>query len=452
MMLKPISFMRGASAPDVTPPTINTLTWNSATQTLTLDVSDNVDTTFDIWWASYSGAEPSNAQVVAGTGGTILEAGNSQDTGGLTNQDLGFTAASDGSNNIKVVVRDQSGNEAASTVAALIDQTSPTLSSAVTNTAGDEVTLTYNENLTQGAAGTYTLGGVTGAPVASTGVSVLNNVITVTFPASTVANGDTVTITSVGGTLADGQGNAIAALSAQAVTNNVPASGSISIVGWKRFAEGAAGSNNLQSLDAPGSAEGTGDGGTIAQDDVVLAFTAVGSSASRTVGLSSTGYTSITSVAQSGSDQRAEAAAFWKAMGATPDAEIVQAYGGSSGDSHSSIAIVLRGADTTTPIDVAAVTGNGIDPGAITPANPNALILAFAATASDSAATLTASPANMTDVGAGSQNKTHDLGIRLAYHEWTSGAFDPSAFTRSPVNPGDGTEGEVYVVLAIRPA
>ncbi len=102
------------------------------------------------------------------------------------------------------------------------DVTAPTLSSAVINSAGTSLTLTYNEALDTGstpATGAYTVGGPFTTDV--TAVLVTGSTVVLTLSPA-VSDGATMTVsyTPGGSPVQDVAGNDAASLTSQAVTNN----------------------------------------------------------------------------------------------------------------------------------------------------------------------------------------------------------------------------------------
>ena len=138
--------------------------------------------------------------------------------------------------NTVYATQDLAGNDAvtmgsaANVVNNMPDTTPPVFQNAVTNTAGDKITLTYNEALAAATAGTGAFAvSVGGSARNVTGVSVSGSTVVLTL-ASAVANGDTVTVgyTDPSGSndtnaIQDILGNDAVTLSASTiVTNNVP--------------------------------------------------------------------------------------------------------------------------------------------------------------------------------------------------------------------------------------
>jgi len=228
------------------------------------------------------------------------------------------------------------------------------------------------------------------------------------------------------------------------------AGGGISIVGWA--ASGAGRSADLTALDDFGSAAGTGDGGTIAENDVVFFAAGYTNVTNVFLGVDEAGWTKSTETYHNNTDD-VEAAIFWKAMGPTPDTAVTVTDSGAA-LSHGGTAIVLRGVDTTTPLDVTPTTVLWYTGPAITPTTAGSWIfttLHLGSTPADGSSVDTA-PANMSNVGGGTatDGTTYQLDWGAAYYTaWTSGSFDPDSWTRTA---GDAGNGHVGITFAVRPA
>ena len=126
---------------------------------------------------------------------------------------------------------------------------------------------------------------------------------------------------------------------------------------------------------------------SLEEDDYVVAAVAVGTaSGSHSISCSGDETGSYTSIANVVSDDNADTrlAVFGGRMGATPD-DTVTFDTNFTGPAKSTLALVFRGVDTTTALDVAAVTTSQINggvpnTGAITPTNDGSMLVAIAAT------------------------------------------------------------------------
>lgn len=113
---------------------------------------------------------------------------------------------------------------------------------------------------------------------------------------------------------------------------------------------------------------------------------------------------------------------------------------------------VWRGVDTSTPLDVAAVTatGNGTgrpNPAAITPTTTGAVIIAVGGAAAATGAVFTSS--DLSNLRTATSADTNDAMIGIGSKDWTSGSFDPAQFGGGTTGYGDSW---CAVTLALRPA
>lgn len=115
---------------------------------------------------------------------------------------------------------------------------------------------------------------------------------------------------------------------------------------------------------------------------------------------------------------------------------------------------VWRNVDATYPLDITTQfigTQNTVlaNPLAITPVTLGAYIIAAAAGANSAAGNAIYSSSDLTDFRTASEGSTYDLSIGGGYKQWTSGAFNPAAFTFSA---GDSsTYSNASTTLALRP-
>lgn len=230
----------------------------------------------------------------------------------------------------------------------------------------------------------------------------------------------------------------------------VIAASGIQLVGVK-FQGGGSNTTSTISLTAL-----TGGIGTTAQDgDLVIAFGGKAHSVNYNVAMVTSGYTEDADI-YANDVQDCNLGVFHKFMTSTPDTTAVLDHGGTTTNSGIGGVIVFRGIDPTTPLDVAVTTATGIDgnlsnPPPITPTTAGAWIVAIYAGSNDSSATVPSAPANMTNFAFDNgQGTTTGLQIGVATKtDWTSGAFDPDAWT--------GTDNEAStswaaVTIALRPA
>jgi hypothetical protein len=188
-----------------------------------------------------------------------------------------------------------------------------------------------------------------------------------------------------------------------------------------------------------------------AAGDLVVVVFALRQSADVDLALSTAGYTELADV--HGNDTiQTNLGVYRKLMSGSPDTQ-VQVGSTSSATCGILIAHVWRGANQTTPIDVATTTANGINTGipnppSITPTTSGAVVLAIGAASatSNAGAPFTSSLSNLVSDDDGSGQAV----AGIASHAWTSGAYDPPAFG---ITHADSTLNSwAAATVAIRPA
>jgi len=142
----------------------------------------------------------------------------------------------------------------------------------------------------------------------------------------------------------------------------------------------------------------------------------------------------------------------YRFMPATPETSFIVNSGGGVLDAFALVVHVFRNIDPAV-LDVAATTATGINtvlpnPPAITPATPGSVVVAFGAGASTTGGTYSSS--NLTNFLARTQADNNDISIGGGWVSWTSGAFDPVAFT-STGSAGVTTDSWCAMTIALRP-
>ncbi|WP_066112556.1 MULTISPECIES: hypothetical protein [unclassified Blastomonas] len=194
-----------------------------------------------------------------------------------------------------------------------------------------------------------------------------------------------------------------------------------------------------------------------AAGDIVIVAYAVSSSGDVAIGVNTSGYDEIAELfANDTRDTNLSVSR--KIMGSTPDTSVdVSATGGTFNPGVVTIG-VWRGADATTPLDVAATTATGLDswapnPAAITPSTTGAQIIVIGAGAggTGTAAIGALSSSELSNFRTISfDNTARSVGVGMGSFAWTSGAFDPAAFSVSGTNSTSNSNASV--TLALRPA
>ncbi len=204
----------------------------------------------------------------------------------------------------------------------------------------------------------------------------------------------------------------------------------------------------FQTLDITGLTGGTDS--APATDDIVLVAYSVSYPSSDT-DVQVTGFTEIADLYVN-ENLDANFGAFYKIMGGTPDTTISVSPTGGSGEGGAVAIHVWRGVDTTTPLDVAAVTATGSNshlpnPPSITPTTSGAVIIAMGGSGLSTAIYQSSDLSNFISTFSGT---TRFGKVGMGSKDWTGGAFDPAAWTYSG---SDSTnQGWCAVTIALRPA
>jgi hypothetical protein len=200
-----------------------------------------------------------------------------------------------------------------------------------------------------------------------------------------------------------------------------------------------------------------GIGGTVQAGDLVIGFCSLaGLDPVTSISVTSSGYTSLGSDVALDTWDGALALA-WRVMPGTPDTSITtNREGGSFTTVHTGV-LVFRGANASTPMDVAVQISKGSDscnpaPAAITPVTAGSLVACVMVGASSN--TLGADKTGPSNMGvfaqfASSTNATSGTRTMMAVEPWSSGAFTPGAVTGGTTTANDSW---VAFTLAIRPA
>lgn len=202
-----------------------------------------------------------------------------------------------------------------------------------------------------------------------------------------------------------------------------------------------------------------GIGGAIQKDDVIVV--ASGWATSNTnidVQVTSTGWTELDDLFASNT-RGTNLGLFWKTMGVTPDTSIVCNASNAAGSGSGALALVYRYVDPTTPFDVTYVpgthsavgTGNALaDSPPVTPVSPGATISSIVAATGDTTPAPLNAPTGMTlsgQAGMGGTSRGYRIGAARKT-DWTTGAFDPPAWTTSESAASDSWAA---LVLALKP-
>ncbi|MGD9506929.1 MAG: hypothetical protein AB7O95_01870 [Geminicoccaceae bacterium] len=151
------------------------------------------------------------------------------------------------------------------------------------------------------------------------------------------------------------------------------------------------------------------------------------------------GYTEIAQDTSGDSEGELALLVAYKFMGGSPDTTITLPTTNSTAAAGAVCISVWRNANPTTPLDVAAASASGANsaipnPPTITPATAGCVIFACGG-AGHIRGTATFSSSDLTNFLTVGGNDTNDISLGLGTKtNWTSGAFDPAAFTFSASN------------------
>lgn len=173
-----------------------------------------------------------------------------------------------------------------------------------------------------------------------------------------------------------------------------------------------------------------------AQDDLVVVYYGSGSTADRALTITTSGYTQIADLyANSTIDTNLTVA--YKRMTATPDTVVAVSSTANAGDAGAVAIHVWRNVDSLVVLDTVSTTATTTtsvlcNPPSITPVTPGAVIIAGGAGGHNRGASFTFSSSDLSNfITIGGVNATNDVTIGIGSTFWTSGAFDPTAFTFS---------------------
>lgn len=197
---------------------------------------------------------------------------------------------------------------------------------------------------------------------------------------------------------------------------------------------------------------------TPAEGDLVIVAYAVGTGTSRNPTLNiTTGYTAVfNQIFQVDATTTSTKFGVWyKRMGATPDTQFTRSGTGNGLDGGVIAVHVWRNVDATTPFDVTTTTSQSADtaipnPPAITPVTTNAVILVAAGAGSATGNQRTFTAAYLSNFRTAGSDDDFDATVGIGSIAWTSGAYDPAAWTFSTT---DSTNySYVAATMALRPA
>ena len=195
-----------------------------------------------------------------------------------------------------------------------------------------------------------------------------------------------------------------------------------------------------------------------ATDDLVVVAYTIGAQVDSAMSVSEAGWTEQTELYIAGTTYDSNFAVYTKVMGGTPDTTVTVVGDANASNAVTAVAMVFRGVDTTTPLDVAiqTATGSGTgqpNPPSITPTTAGAWIVVCGSTAASIGIVFTV-PADLSATTnhfrsvtrADTNDSVTGIGIKT---DWASGAFDPGVWTSGTTV---STASWAAATLALRPA
>ena len=204
-----------------------------------------------------------------------------------------------------------------------------------------------------------------------------------------------------------------------------------------------------------------GIGSAAATGDFVVVLNGWGAGTDDTPTISTSGYTVLSPgtdryvSAVSGGD--ANGIAGFKYFSGAPDASVQVTWSGNAAKGAVAAALVFRGVNAATQMDVTETVASSnssilVDPSSITPITAGAKVLVLGIAAGNATNITWNMPSSIngwtTAYGTGS---THSSALGAGYYDWTSGAYDPAAWTLATGSDAT-TKSYMSWTLALRPA
>ncbi len=197
---------------------------------------------------------------------------------------------------------------------------------------------------------------------------------------------------------------------------------------------------------------------SMATGDIVVVASAFGSgssSAPTVTGDNSGAYTGLGAAAYANATWDTNYRMFYMVQGATLDTTLTVTRPNNASYGGATVVQVWRGVDTASPIDVTgtpATTTNSSrgDPPSVTPVTSGAVVIAAGAGMQTSSGTPFTVPAGMSNpVSYNGNGTTSDCGVWIASATWTSGAYDPPAWTGGTTSTSSSAAAQT---IALKPA
>lgn len=196
------------------------------------------------------------------------------------------------------------------------------------------------------------------------------------------------------------------------------------------------------------------------EGDLVILAVNESSDGDVAMSMSSAGWTKIFESYSDGINADVNLAAYYKFMGASPDATYVHNGNGGSSDGLAAVAFAFRGVNPSQPFDVTFNAGShvnntsgttGPDAPAITPSSTGAWIVVIGAESGDLAVALS-NPGDLSTESrhfrGTSRSETNDASVAIGFKtDWVSGSFDPMAWGGGATDEAGASQSAAVLVL-----
>lgn len=187
------------------------------------------------------------------------------------------------------------------------------------------------------------------------------------------------------------------------------------------------------------------------EGDLVIVVTGWASTTNGDPGVTTSGYTEVNAVDYYSNDTRdANMSVNYKFMGASPDTSVTVRGTNAAGNGGATVVHVWRGVDLSSPLDVTSTTATGTNAAnanspSITPTTSGAYVIAAGLGTGDTTPTAKTGPSGMSNFRTQNGTGTTMSAIAgVASFAWTSGAYDPAAWTG-----GESTTSDSWAAMSL---
>lgn len=195
---------------------------------------------------------------------------------------------------------------------------------------------------------------------------------------------------------------------------------------------------------------------TPAANDIVLVAYAIGTNNSINPPMSISGYTNAFTQLFVTDTYSTKFGVAYKVMGTTPDTNFTRSQTGNTAHAGAIAVHVWRNANTLNPLNVTPTTNTLqntilVDPPSITPVTPNSVIIVAGAGAHVNATATFNTPTYLTNFRTVGSDDTVDVSVGIGSNTtWTSGAFDPAAWTYTATTSVNYSCASASIVISPR--